>query len=183
MGLDMYLSKRTYVKNWDFQPPEERHEFSITKNGEPVSYIKNSRISQIVEDVMYWRKSNQIHRWFVENVQEGQDDCREYYVSTEKLQSLIDDCNKVIEYLENSKKVKKEVVIGWENGEEIKEEIDVYDNTDVADELLPTTGGFFFGSTEYDEWYMKDLKNTVEVLSGVLQEDNSKASFYYSSSW
>jgi hypothetical protein len=85
--------------------------------------------------------------------------------------------------LENSKKVKKEVVVGWENGKEIKGEIDVYDNTDVADELLPTTGGFFFGSTEYDEWYMKGLKNTVEVLSGVLQEDNSKASFYYSSSW
>lgn len=183
MGLDMYLSKKTYVKNWDFMKPEDLHTVSVLRNNEPVPYIQPHRVSYIVESVMYWRKANQIHRWFVENVQHGEDDCGEYHVEIEQLQSLVDDCKKVIESLENSKKGKKEAVVGWKGGEEIKEEIEVYDNTDVADELLPTTSGFFFGSTEYDEWYMNDLKNTVKELSGVLQEDNSKSSFYYSSSW
>lgn len=27
------------------------------------------------EEVAYWRKANQIHRWFVQNVQDGADDC------------------------------------------------------------------------------------------------------------
>ncbi len=29
MGLDMYLSKKTYVKNWDFQKKSERHTVTI----------------------------------------------------------------------------------------------------------------------------------------------------------
>ena len=31
--------------------------------------------SRIIEQVGYWRKANQIHNWFVENVQDGEDDC------------------------------------------------------------------------------------------------------------
>ena len=38
----------------------------------------------------YWRKANQIHRWFVDNVQGGNDNCGEYYVSQEQLQELLD---------------------------------------------------------------------------------------------
>ena len=33
MGLDMYLSKKTYVQNWDFHKPEEKHTISIKKGG------------------------------------------------------------------------------------------------------------------------------------------------------
>ena len=69
MGLDMYLSKRTYVKNWDFMKPEELHEVLVTKNGVEVG-IKPQRVSEIVEEVGYWRKANAIHDWFVKNVQD-----------------------------------------------------------------------------------------------------------------
>ena len=44
MGLDMYLYKKTYVKNWEHMSPEELHEISIKKNGVEVSYIKKERI-------------------------------------------------------------------------------------------------------------------------------------------
>lgn len=97
MGLDMYLSKRTYVKNWEFQKQEHRHEVIVNRGGKPREDIDNSRISEVIEQVMYWRKANAIHRWFVENVQDGVDDCREYWVSKEKIQELIDLCSKVIE--------------------------------------------------------------------------------------
>ncbi len=31
MGLDMYLSKKTYVKNWSHQTPEETHSVEVRK--------------------------------------------------------------------------------------------------------------------------------------------------------
>ena len=37
------------------------------------------------EEVGYWRKANQIHKWFVDNVQDGVDDCGEYKVTKEQL--------------------------------------------------------------------------------------------------
>jgi len=97
MGLDMYLSKRTYVKRWDHQKPESQHEVIVNRGGKPREDIDNNRISEVVEEVMYWRKANAIHSWFVQNVQEGVDDCKEYLVGEEKLQELIDLCSKVVE--------------------------------------------------------------------------------------
>ena len=97
MGLDMYLSKRTYVKRWDHQKPENQHEVIVNRGGKPREDIDNSRISEVIEQVMYWRKANAIHAWFVQNVQEGVDDCKEYWVGEEKLQELVDLCSKVVE--------------------------------------------------------------------------------------
>lgn len=35
---------------------------------------------------------------------------------------------------------------------------------DYAKLYLPTTGGFFFGSTDYDDWYWKDVKNCLTQM-------------------
>ena len=45
--------------------------------------------------------------------------------------------------------------------------------------------GFFFGSYDYDEWYMEDMKNTVNQLDKVLAsvEDKDYADFIYRASW
>lgn len=151
MGLDMYLSKKTYVKQWDHQSPEEKYEVVVTKGGKPVDNIKSNKVAYIVEEAGYWRKANQIHRWFVENVQRGDDNCGEYYVDREKLRELLELC----------KKVKS-------------------DST-LAEALLPSASGFFFGSTEYDEWYFNDIDNTIAILEEALEDD--RADYYYSSSW
>ena len=151
MGLDMYLSKKTYVKQWDHQSPEEKYEVKVTKGGEPVEAIKASRVKYIEEEIGYWRKANQIHRWFVENVQEGKDDCGEYYVGDTQLQELMDVCKKV-----------------------------TADNS-LAESLLPSASGFFFGATNYDEWYFEDVKNTISILEDALQSKGGE--IYYSSSW
>jgi hypothetical protein len=45
----------------------------------------------------YWRKANAIHKWFIDNVQNGEDNCGRYYVDREKLRELIDLCRKVME--------------------------------------------------------------------------------------
>jgi hypothetical protein len=62
---------------------------------------------------------------------------------------------------------------------------EVLEDHSKASELLPTAIGFFFGSTDYDEWYFKDLEYTKEVIGKIV--DNWEAleywDFYYSSSW
>lgn len=35
----------------------------------------------------------------------------------------------------------------------------------LAAELLPTQAGFFFGSTEYDDWYFKDVEDCLKQLT------------------
>lgn len=37
-----------------------------------------------------------------------------------------------------------------------------------ASELLPTMSGFFFGSTEYDEHYFKDVKEVRDYIKNTL---------------
>src|SRR5437764_462698 len=94
MGLDMYLVKKTYVKNHRFTKPEEQYQVTIIKGGQPAA-IKPERITAITEEVAYWRKANHIHKWFVDNVQDGVDDCKEYYVTREQLQELLSRCEQV----------------------------------------------------------------------------------------
>ena len=58
----------------------------------------------------------------------------------------------------------------------------------IAQDLLPTQSGFFFGPTEYDQWYMEDMKNTVTQLDEVLADIPIDASdwdyrFIYQASW
>src|SRR5215217_4911529 len=96
MGLDMSLVKKIYVKNWYHMEPEERHEITVTKGGKP-THIKPERVMYIIEELAAWRKANQIHQWFVEHVQDGNDDCKDYYVSHEQLTKLRDLCREVLE--------------------------------------------------------------------------------------
>lgn len=50
--------------------------------------------------------------------------------------------------------------------------------------LLQTQGGFFFGSTEYDEWYFRDIEETAKGLKAAVEIAAPKAShFVYHSSW
>ena len=50
--------------------------------------IKDRRVKEVIVEAMYWRKSNQIHKWFVDNVQKGTDDCGNYDVSREQIEEL-----------------------------------------------------------------------------------------------
>ena len=150
MGLDMYLNKRTYVQQWEHNKPEEQYSVEVTKGGKPTK-INPKKVKYIIEEAGYWRKQNQIHRWFVENIQNGTDDCGEYYVSKADLETLLGLCEKV-----------------------------KADNS-LADELLPGASGFFFGGTEYDEWYFGGIDNTIEILKEALEDENGE--YLYSSSW
>lgn len=92
-----------------------------------------------VKEVGYWRKVNAVHRWFVEHSPSKTDDCQPYVVHPEALADL---------YLKA-----KEVLTDREK----------------APDLLPTQPGFFFGDTDYDQYYFSELEETLEILDKVKQ--------------
>ena len=154
MGLDQYLTKKTYVKNWNHMSDDEKHKVSV--EGKSAKEIKPERITHIEEEIGYWRKANQIHNWFVNNVQNGNDNCGTYYVGVEQLEELSKNCKAIL--ADHSK----------------------------ADKLLPTQSGCFFGETKYDEYYFDQLEETVEIIDGILtemKENEAHYEFYYESSW
>lgn len=148
MGLDMYLNAKRYLYSYnkeggDGQLSEQVRELAKVPEGFDVKEIK--------VNAGYWRKANQIHRWFVNNVQEGKDDCDCYYVGRQDLIDLQALCNKVLQ------------------------------DHSLAPTDLPTESGFFFGETTYDDWYYSDLSETVDILDKALSLSNEWEFEYHSS--
>ena len=99
MGLDMYLNAKRYL--WSF--PEDGPDATTAKAIAELLGVAGARIKQIEVEAMYWRKANAIHKWFVDNVQDGTDDCDEYEVSRDQLQKLLDLIIAVIDSKDASK--------------------------------------------------------------------------------
>lgn len=60
----------------------------------------------------------------------------------------------------------------------------VLQDHDLAEELLPTQSGFFFGSTDYDKWYFDDVKDCKKQISKLLKGfDESKDVVFVDFSW
>ena len=155
MGLDMYLTAKKYL--WSDADKELSAKINEAIGVEP-DFEKRFNGSSLVAkeislDAMYWRKANAIHGWFVNVVQDGEDNCREYEVDREQLETLRDLCKDILEHPDAERE------------------------TD-----LEPTEGFFFGSYKKDEWYYEDLKNTVEGLDKVLALPD-EYSFHYQASW
>ena len=141
--------------------------------------------NSIIQQVGYWRKANQIHNWFVENVQNGVDDCGAYEVNEYQLQELLDLCEEVQDkaVLVHGQIKNGERLVN-EKGEPIYEEGDYIENSEEIAELLPSCDGFFFGGTAYDEYYLNNIKDTIEILEKVLREtDFEKEVVFYHASW
>jgi hypothetical protein len=153
MGLDMFLMAKRYVSPY---VPADAELIKLAKAINFGDGTMGMDIREVTFEAMYWRKANAIHRWFVDNIQDGVDNCAEYYVGTEQLTELRNLCKKVLEDPEN------------------------------AMELLPPKSGFFFGSTDIDDFFLQDLTDTVERFDYLLElpeVKNHNISFYYSSSW
>ena len=177
MGLDMYLS---YRRNLDGIPETiqraMRKQAYIDRYPNLAEHLnKENLLDKTIdreieegktyeEEIMYWRKANAIHKFFVDNCAGGVDDCEPVRVTIDALKDLVERCEKVLKS-------------GPEDDELI---ID----TNIVDELLPSQSGFFFGSTEYDEWYVNNLKETVKALKPIIDHPE----FYtdpiiYEASW
>lgn len=161
MGLDMYLVERKKKKKikdlWDFK-----------------------------DELIYWRKANQIHKYFCDKGEKIEEQIA-YKLKKEDLQELLDICNKILKEVitkpgkvKNGEQYNKDKQIWeplWENGK-------IIINQEICEELLPTQDGFFFGSTDYDEYYLETIKYTKEKIEEIINEINtSENDIYYLASW
>jgi hypothetical protein len=155
MGLDSYLEARRYVSGWSHSKEEEKAIFKTIVESVGLQDIHDERFATVAVNVAYWRKANHIHNWFVQNVQDGKDDCGQYRVTREQLMELEELCRKVSK-----------------------------DGTgETASKLLPTSTGFFFGTDEYDEYYFEETDNTAKRLGEILDAISDQYDFYYQASW
>ncbi|NBP15803.1 hypothetical protein EBU95_15675 [bacterium] len=144
MGLDMFLKARRYLRYDDERRKSLREEFKVPDAWEA---------TEVSFEVGYWRKANAIHKWFVDNIQSGDDNCGEYHVNKVDLKMLRELC------------------------------LEVKAEPDKAEKLLPSQSGFFFGSTQYDEGYFHDIEHTIAIIDSVLNCENIDFDYLYSSSW
>ena len=169
MGLDMYLEIRKNEYRSKYHTDKgSRMKLEYPKDiTEFIPDLTDLRISrQTNYEVGYWRKANQIHNWFMQNCANRDeydnpiDDCRPVEITVDKLEALLDTCKKVLA------------------------------DHSLAGSLLPTTDGFFFGSTEYDHYYFGEIEQTVEIIEPVLKFAKHKLEIkdyawevYYQASW
>lgn len=123
-------------------------------------YFTRRNIKDNVEfECGYLRKANHIHGWMVENVCGGYDDCNEHIVDKGKLMELEATCERVLDSIKAG---------SWE----------------IAKKELPITTGFFFGSYEYGEWYVDDIKKTLDIINKIMETTNFETEVVtYMASW
>ena len=168
MGLDMYLTGKKYFSEYEFgneaADPNSEKKQGI-KIAECLNNMLGTSVCEVSTRLAYWRKANQVHAWFVKQVQDGTDDCKEYYVSRDDLIELYDLCKTILRLRESS------------------DIDDIGEMNRLIETELPPQTGFFFGSTKIDEYYFGDLQTTIDQLEPVLKHDLKGWDIYYRSSW
>lgn len=156
MGLDQYLYVSKCFSSLYGRPGEDEKVKSVAQMMGAEDFLDEDKLQfvNVKFQVAYWRKANAIHKYFVDKCADGKDECQDIYVPHEDLVKLKELCEKVL------------------------------DDKSLARELLPSQSGFFFGSTEYDEYYYQDLEDTIKQISRVITkaEDNNWG-IYYHASW
>ena len=194
MGLDMFLWRmkkqkgKTFDEVMEIKRKLDNEEIKGVEKENLKMYMFHTKLENInyeydslFKEIYYWRKANAIHQWFVDNIQNGNDDCEDYRVTQKDLQILIDTLKEVYNSLCNKEMITKKVQDG-----SIEYETKVFKEEDleIAKQLLPTQEGFFFGGTEYDEYYFEQIKDTLNDLQ-IINEcfDFENNYLIYGSSW
>lgn len=156
MGLDSYLYRREYVSNYSWGSDNEKEKAAFQTILEAVGLEATEHAPHIhVEVCVAYWRKANAIHKWFCDLDGGRDECQSIYVTREKLVELRDLCASVIS------------------------------QPAMASSVLPTQPGFFFGSYDYDEWYMEDMKNTVSQLDKILEatSEGGWTDFIYRASW
>lgn len=159
-----------YLSGWEHQGSDVVRRYQAAMDAVGLPFTTDSPgahvnlidgVLTVAPTVVYWRKANAIHNWFVTECQDGVDKCQETEVSPEALAHLA--------------KIAAEALDAYNEGD-----------LDRAAETLAPTAGCFFGSTEVDEWWaMQAQRTAIEVEAAVRNcvARPGKVRFIYQSSW
>jgi hypothetical protein len=128
-------------------------------------YLKNPNLKDVIERLksdinyyyvgedVYFRKVNFIYGFFSEEINPDTESC---IVSKSRIEDLVDACKRVFQNKGD---------VGY------------------AEEHLPTHAGFFFGSTQYDDWYWEDVEDCYKEMVDVLDQMDEGDVFLWEFSW
>jgi hypothetical protein len=155
MGLDMYLYQRYYVSAYNHSSQEEKDRFTDIVKQVDPTLYLGGNRHLHVEVCVGYWRKANAIHKFFCDLDEGRDECQNIYVTEDNLRTLRALCQSVL--LEPS----------------------------IAEQVLPPQTGFFFGSTDVDEWYMQDMKSTIEIIDNVLDRltPDGYPEFIYRASW
>ena len=100
-----------------------------------------------------WRKANQIRQWFVTRFDQDDDAQLKITLTGDDIDALISDIEQGL------------------------------GDKQLAPNLLPTSSGFFFGSTDYDTYYFGELKDTLQYLKNDFEYDFDNEQLFYTEWW
>ena len=160
MGLDMYLYGSRFISSYD-PLPEESVLVESVREGLDLPECENP-LSTFETTIIQWRKANAIHKWFVDNCQDGKDDCQRVSVPLPQIKLLQATLEQLLDH-----------------------------DPSKAALLLPPCAGFFFGNTDLDEWYWEEIDRTHAVLGQwieYIEKDREREGSWswdlsYDSSW
>lgn len=177
MGLDMYFyaRKKNQVVGWNIDDDDQYKSFSrwdvekgeqdetnypaeLKELGDYI-YRTNFKSTFVNDDGYRCYQIGYFRKFnalhnYLCDLDGGRDECQEILVSKEDLTDLLN----------------------------ILKTVDK--NHDEAEELLPTQSGFFFGGTEYDNWYFDDVKDAIEMCELFLKHfDFENYDLVYQASW
>jgi hypothetical protein len=112
MGLDQWLHAREYISGTNHRRTPEG-DFISEENPKYIDVVVGAGLTTDDVDTDYpsatveikvaqWRKAWQIHTWFVNEIQDGEDNCKDYYVSRDKLIDLRNLCQQVLDNPESA---------------------------------------------------------------------------------
>ena len=149
----MYLKVREYNVQHNLK---EADKYNTIMETVTIKGMKEVPIIVTTEyTVIYWRKANQVHGWFVNTLADGVDVCQRIPVSRGNLVKLYDTCSVLLDTR----------------------------STELAREMLPPMDGMFFqaggGPAQLNEGYWLDLQHTHEELGKLLEQITEKNKWDY----
>lgn len=159
MGLDMYLSARKYISGVEWGEDYQSH--TMPESFKTLLKVAGLEPSDVRDDLPSGRIEVTVAYWRKVN------SIHQWFV--DNCADGEDDCRPM--YVSREKLMELRDLV-----HEARAEKDP--------ELLPPQAGFFFGSTEADEYYWNDLKDTQDTLDNILENPKlADWDFEYQASW
>lgn len=148
MGLDTYFFK---TKKADWARAQEEFAAYEALPEEKKNETKNPYEEWCPEEIGYFRKVNFLMAFFA-----YYGNCEYKEIGRDEFKELVEKCTEVYR-------------IGKANRDEDGWKGDLSEEAiERVSEILPTCSGFFFGSTDYDEWYFNEVGEVLSWAENVL---------------